>query len=505
MLHKQQTITVLTAAALIAAAAGPAALAAQVSGSMTLTMGSPYLTNNGTSAAIDAQGTTPVVESPGYTLLPLRGVVEAMGGTLAWDAASQTIAITLGSQTWTLTIGSTTAVNQYDQTQTLAVAPRLTADGRTLVHIRALELFSGITCAWNNTTQQVYLTYSITTPDPVVPEQGPAGDTLLILTNETGEDIDSVKWSAADASSYSGNLMQAALLGDDETEYIWLDLDGDPTIDLKVTYADGGSETYADIDLTGVDQAFSLSIQDDGDYAAPEDENVPDMEDGLTVHLYNQSGVDDIAEAYLYPSGEDYEDYDGLVYEAHDENTLAEGDSLHFTLDASDDDHLWELYLIYDDADETEAWIEDISLTGASDEAAIVVTDEDEAYRVLDDNTIDEDDIDTAADEITARIYHDLGSDYTITYIEASPADADDWYTVSSSDLEDGDYVTEDFDLDADGSEWDFYVEAYNWDTDEYEDYALYGVDFDDAYDDNPYLYIEWYDADEDDLDYTLG
>ena len=81
MLHKQQTITVLTAAALIAASAGPAALAAQVSGSMTLTVGSPYLTNNGTSAAIDAQGTTPVVESPGYTLLPLRGVVEAMGGT----------------------------------------------------------------------------------------------------------------------------------------------------------------------------------------------------------------------------------------------------------------------------------------------------------------------------------------------------------------------------------------------------------------------------------------
>ena len=79
MLHKQQTITVLTAAALIAAPAGPAALAAQVSGSMTLTVGSPYLTNNGTSAAIDAQGTTPVVESPGYTLLPLRGVVEAMG------------------------------------------------------------------------------------------------------------------------------------------------------------------------------------------------------------------------------------------------------------------------------------------------------------------------------------------------------------------------------------------------------------------------------------------
>ena len=503
MLHKQQTITVLTAAALIAASVGPAALAAQVSGSMTLTVGSPYLTNNGTSAAIDAQGTTPVVESPGYTLLPLRGVVEAMGGTLAWDAASQTIAITLGSQTWTLTIGSATAVNQYGQTRTLAVAPRLTEDGRTLVHIRALELFSGVTCSWNNATQQVYITYSITTPDPAPAQddEGPAGDTLLILTNETGEDIDAVKWSAAGASDYSANVLQSALLGDDETEYLWLDLNGDPEIDLRVTYADGGSETYEDLDLTGVDEAFEVAIQDDGGYDGPDDAAVPDMEDGLKVSLYNESGVDDIAEAYLYPSGEDPDDYDGLVYEAHDERTLAQGDWLRVTLDATDDDHLWDLYLVYDDADETEAWVEGISLTGASDEAAIVVTDEDEAYRVLDDNTIE---LDETASEVTARIYNDLGEDYTLTYIEASPADGDDWYTVSSGDVEDGDYVSEDFDLDADGSEWDFYFEVYDAYDDEYEDYYLYGVDFDDAYDDNPYLYIEWYDSGEDDLDYTL-
>lgn len=503
-MNKKQVIAGLTTAALLAGTTVPGAFAAWItsSGSMTLTVGSPYLLNNGTSALIDAQGTTPVVESPGYTLLPLRGVVEAMGGTLTWNAATQQIGITLNNQTWTLTIGSTIAVNQYGQTKTLSVAPRVTADGRTLVHIRALELFTGITCSWNNTTQQVYISYTVTN-EVEDEEEGPSGDTLLILTNETGEDIDSVKWSAADSSSYSSNLMQAELLGDDETEYIWLDLDGDPSINLKVTYADGGSETYEDIDLTDVDEAFSLSIQDDGDYDEPEDENVPDMEDGLTVYLYNESGVDDIAEAYLYPSGEDYDDYDDLVYEEHDENTLAEGDSLRFTLDASDDDHLWELYLIYDDEDETEAWIEDISLTGASDEVTIVVTDEDEAYRVLDDNTIELED-DASYDEIAARIYNDLGSDYTITSIEASPADEDDWYTVSSSDLEDGDYTSEDFDLYTDGTEWDFYVEVYNWDTDDYEDYYLYGVDFDDTSDDYPYLYIQWYDEDEDELDYYI-
>lgn len=345
-----------------------------------------------------------------------------------------------------MTIGSTLAVNQYGQTKTLSVAPKLTEDGRTLVHIRALELLSGVTCTWNNATQQVYIAYTVTNEVPD-PEEGPEGETLLILTNETGEDIDSVKWSAADSTSYSSNVMQAELLGDDE--------------------------------------------------------DVPDMEDGLKVYLYNESGVDDIKEAYLYPSGEDYDDYDDLVYEEHDESTLAEGDYLSFTLDASDDDHLWELYLVYDDEDETEAWVEDISLTGASDEVTIVVTDEDEAYRVLDDNTIELDE-DASYDEITARIYNDLGSDYTITTIEASLADEDDWYTVSSSELEYEDYIEEDFDLYSDGTEWGFYVEVYHEDTDEYEDYYLYGVDFDDTSDDYPYLYIEWYDSDEDDLDYSI-
>ena len=82
-MKKKQVITGLTAAALIAGTAVPGAFAAQVtsSGAMTLTVGSPYLMNNGTSSLIDAQGTTPVVESPGsvsYTHLDVykRQVVE---------------------------------------------------------------------------------------------------------------------------------------------------------------------------------------------------------------------------------------------------------------------------------------------------------------------------------------------------------------------------------------------------------------------------------------------
>ena len=497
---RKRIAAMLAAMALLTAGASPGASAATTTstGQMTLTVGSPYLTANGLSSLIDAQGTTPIVKSPGYTMLPLRGVVEAMGGTLTWNATTRQITIHLNGQTQVLTIGST-ATSGY---QTLATAPELTSDGRTLVHIRALELFSGVSCTWYPSSEQIGVAYPVTTTTTTPnksDEEGPDGDVLMILTNETGEEIDSIKWAANDSSSWSSNVLLCAVLGDDETEYVWLDLDGDSEIQLKVDYADGGSETYEDIDVTGVEEAFSISIQDDGDWDEFDEEDVPDMESELDVEIRNLSDFDSIAELYLYPAGDDYDDYDDLIEEEHDESTLSEDDKLTFTLD-TDDEQLWELYIVYDDTDDTDATIEDISLVGAENDVTILITDEDEAYRVLDDNTTDADDSDD--DEITARLYHDLGEDYTITYLYVSPADEDDWDDLISSSLDDGEYITETFDL-SNGSEWDFEikVEYEDDDGDTTTDTFYYTVDFDDADDDTPYLYFTL-DSDDDEEHY---
>lgn len=137
--------------------------------------------------------------------------------------------------------------------------------------------------------------------------------------------------------------------------------------------------------------------------------------------------------------------------------------------------------------------IEDISLVGAEDEVTIVITDEDEAYRVLDDNTVDPDDSET----VTARLYNDLGSEYTITYLYASLADESDWEDLLSDELEDGDYIIETFDL-SDGSEWDFKLKVEDEDGDT-DTLYYYGVDFDDADDDWPYLYFTLDSDDEED------
>lgn len=85
--------------------AGSIRLAAAETTVITLTIGNPNITVNGTPRAIDASGSTPVIIA-GRTLLPIRAVVEAIGGTIEWNAATRTVTITAGAVTMSLTIGN---------------------------------------------------------------------------------------------------------------------------------------------------------------------------------------------------------------------------------------------------------------------------------------------------------------------------------------------------------------------------------------------------------------
>lgn len=60
---------------------------------MTLTIGNPVMTVNGSEVNIDAEGTVPVIQND-RTLLPVRAVVEAMGGEVGWDDATNTVTLT---------------------------------------------------------------------------------------------------------------------------------------------------------------------------------------------------------------------------------------------------------------------------------------------------------------------------------------------------------------------------------------------------------------------------
>lgn len=52
---------------------------------LTMQIGNPVMTVNGADKSIDENGTAPVIEN-GRTLVPIRAVIEAMGGNVTWDA-----------------------------------------------------------------------------------------------------------------------------------------------------------------------------------------------------------------------------------------------------------------------------------------------------------------------------------------------------------------------------------------------------------------------------------
>jgi hypothetical protein len=89
----------------------------------------------------------------GRTLAPLRAIFEALGATVQWNPADQSITAAKGNTTIKLQIGSTTALNNGAQA-TLDAAPQIVG-GRTLVPVRFIGEALGTQVNWDPTNYQV--------------------------------------------------------------------------------------------------------------------------------------------------------------------------------------------------------------------------------------------------------------------------------------------------------------------------------------------------------------
>jgi hypothetical protein len=118
-----------------------------------LTIGSTNMEVNGLTRTLDA---APFIKD-GRTLLPVRVLVEVLGGTVQWNPSTRTATILLGSRTVALTIGSTTALVNGSPI-TLDVAPEI-KNGRTFLPLRAVAENLGLDLAWEPISQTISLTY----------------------------------------------------------------------------------------------------------------------------------------------------------------------------------------------------------------------------------------------------------------------------------------------------------------------------------------------------------
>ena len=93
-----------------------------------------------------------VIEN-GTTLVPLRGIFEALGANVQWNQKDQTIDAIKGNTTIWLKIGSKTAkVN--GKAVTISV-PAKVKEGRTLVPLRFISQSLGETVHWDSSTRTV--------------------------------------------------------------------------------------------------------------------------------------------------------------------------------------------------------------------------------------------------------------------------------------------------------------------------------------------------------------
>jgi hypothetical protein len=129
---------------------------------LTLTIGNPYLLVNLVPQEIDpGRGTTPIIKND-RTLVPIRAIVEALGGTVNWDGTERKVTISLGSTTIELWIGKNTArvngTNTPIDSTNSKVVPEI-INGRTMLPLRFVTENLGCQLQWDPNTKTITITY----------------------------------------------------------------------------------------------------------------------------------------------------------------------------------------------------------------------------------------------------------------------------------------------------------------------------------------------------------
>jgi len=125
---------------------------------IVLQVGQTSFTVNGSPNTLDSP---PIIKN-GRTLLPIRPVVEALGGTVSWDGTERKVTISLGSTTIELWIGKNTArvngVSKPIDSTNSKVVPEI-INGRTMLPLRFVTENLGCQLQWDPNTKTITITY----------------------------------------------------------------------------------------------------------------------------------------------------------------------------------------------------------------------------------------------------------------------------------------------------------------------------------------------------------
>jgi len=132
-----------------------------------LQISNPLMTVNGVSKEIDpGRGTTPVIiKEWGRTVVPIRAIVEALGGTIDWDGSTRKVTINFKNTTIELWIDNPKAKADGKETwidsDNHNVKPVI-QNGRTMLPLRFVAESLGAKVDWDTETKTITITY----PEP---------------------------------------------------------------------------------------------------------------------------------------------------------------------------------------------------------------------------------------------------------------------------------------------------------------------------------------------------
>jgi len=138
----------------------------------------------------------PVIRE-GRTLVPVRKIVESMGGEVAWNEANRTVTVNKGDDNVVLVIDSNLA--RVNETDVVMDVPAAIIDGRTLIPLRFVSENLDAVVAWDAVTR----TISINTPVNIDEE----AYALLAASMEKNKDIKKLKMDMEGELEVSGTGM----------------------------------------------------------------------------------------------------------------------------------------------------------------------------------------------------------------------------------------------------------------------------------------------------------
>ena len=181
LVRRTHLLNVLVAIVLVAGLLVPSTAIASSSTTINLWIGNASMSVNGVQQPIDTQGTKPVIVA-GRTLVPIRAVIEAFGGSAAWESSTRKVTVTLGKDSLDLWIdkpqaslnGTTLAIDAANS----AVVPVI-MNGRTMLPLRFVAESLGIDVQYADATKMITL---MLTPQGPPASTKPEPPTSLVVT-----------------------------------------------------------------------------------------------------------------------------------------------------------------------------------------------------------------------------------------------------------------------------------------------------------------------------------